>query len=110
MSRSYLKPFTSKKAISFVFLGLSCFVFNNPAHSESENKIIGHYYVATDKDYEKYVDKIQWEVTSVDEWSKFSFLDGVLMRKLEQELLRKSDVVITTAKTLFHDKLRVLNL
>lgn len=40
----------------------------------------------------------------VDEWSKFSFLDGVLMRKLEQELLQKSDVVITTAKTLFEDK------
>lgn len=70
MSRSYLKPFTSKKAISFVFLGLSCFVFNNPAYSEGDSKITGHYYVATDKSYEKYTDKIQWEVTSVAEWSK----------------------------------------
>ena len=40
----------------------------------------------------------------VDEWSKFSFLDGKLMRRLEQDLLKKSDLVITTAKTLFEDK------
>lgn len=40
----------------------------------------------------------------VDEWSKFSFLDGTLMQKLERELLQKSDIVITTATTLYADK------
>jgi len=34
-------------------------------------KIIGHYYVAKDNNFDKYDDKIQWEVTSLPEWTKF---------------------------------------
>lgn len=71
MSRIYFKPFTLKRCISFVFLGLSCFIFNNNAHSEEPAKIIGHYYVAKDTTNMKYSDEIQWEVTSLSEWSKF---------------------------------------
>ena len=40
----------------------------------------------------------------VDEWSKFSFIDGQAMRKMEIELLGKSDLVITTAEHLQKDK------
>lgn len=71
MSRKYLKPFTFKRVISFVFLGLSLSIFNNNAHSEEVEKITGHYYVAKDNTYTKYNDVIQWEVTSTGQWSKF---------------------------------------
>lgn len=71
MSRKYLKPFTFKRVISFVFLGLSLSIFNNNAHSEEVEKITGHYYVAKDSTYTKYNDVIQWEVTSTSQWSKF---------------------------------------
>jgi hypothetical protein len=71
MSRIYLKPFTFKRVISFVFLGLSLSIFNNNAYSEEVEKITGHYYVAKDSTYTKYNDVIQWEVTSTSQWSKF---------------------------------------
>ncbi|HAJ90505.1 MAG TPA: hypothetical protein DCM27_05780 [Rhodospirillaceae bacterium] len=71
MSRIYFKPFTSKRYILFIFLTLSCFIFNNNAHADNGTKIVGHYYVAKDSTNMKYDDKIQWEVTSLAEWSKF---------------------------------------
>ncbi|OQX09710.1 MAG: hypothetical protein BWK76_21840 [Desulfobulbaceae bacterium A2] len=40
----------------------------------------------------------------VDEWSKFSFMDSVAMRDMEIRLLRKADVVFTTADHLQRDK------
>jgi glycosyltransferase involved in cell wall biosynthesis len=42
----------------------------------------------------------------VDEWSKFSFMDGRSMKKMEIKLLKKADLVITSAKNLFRDKVR----
>lgn len=71
MSHVYFKPFTFKRSISFIFLGLSCFIFNNKANSEEAAKVIGHYYVANDSNKTKYTDEIQWQVTSLVEWSKF---------------------------------------
>ncbi|HSW65010.1 MAG TPA: glycosyltransferase [Dissulfurispiraceae bacterium] len=40
----------------------------------------------------------------VDEWSKFSFMDGAAMRDMEIRLILKSDVVFTTADHLYRDK------
>lgn len=40
----------------------------------------------------------------VDEWSKFSFMDGEFMRAMELELLKKADLVLTTAEHLYRDK------
>jgi glycosyltransferase involved in cell wall biosynthesis len=42
----------------------------------------------------------------VDEWSKFSFIDAPSMRDMEERLLRKADLVITTADHLYRDKIR----
>jgi len=40
----------------------------------------------------------------VDEWSAFSFLNGRLMEQMEMDLIRQSDVVITTAEKLYASK------
>lgn len=40
----------------------------------------------------------------VDQWSKFSFIHGESMEKMERRLLRRADLVITTAEHLFRDK------
>lgn len=40
----------------------------------------------------------------VDEWSQFSFLDTETVIRLENELLAKSDLVITTAQKLYDSK------
>lgn len=40
----------------------------------------------------------------VDEWSKFSFMDGKAMREFEIKLLKKADLVITSAEHLYQDK------
>jgi glycosyltransferase involved in cell wall biosynthesis len=40
----------------------------------------------------------------VDEWSKFSFIHGESMRAMEVDLLKKVDLVITTAEHLYRDK------
>jgi glycosyltransferase involved in cell wall biosynthesis len=40
----------------------------------------------------------------VDEWSAFSFLDGDLMREMEERLLAKSDLVIVSAEALYASK------
>ncbi len=71
MSRIYFKPFTFKRYISLVFLGLGCVIFNNNAYSGEISKITGHYYFAKDSSNTKYSDLIQWEVTNTTEWSKF---------------------------------------
>jgi hypothetical protein len=71
MSCIYFKPFTFKRCISYVFLGLGCFIFNNNAYAESVPKIVGHFYVAKDNTNMKYDDRVQWEVTSLSEWAKF---------------------------------------
>jgi glycosyltransferase involved in cell wall biosynthesis len=43
----------------------------------------------------------------VDEWSKFSFVNGRSMREMEMELLKKADLVITSSENLYEDKVRV---
>jgi len=43
----------------------------------------------------------------VDEWSKFSFMDGNFMQKVERQLLKKADLVITSAGNLYQDKVKV---
>ena len=40
----------------------------------------------------------------VDEWSAFSFLDGNLMRRMEERLIAQSDLVITSAEKLYASK------
>lgn len=42
----------------------------------------------------------------VDEWSKFSFVDGKAIREQEVQLLKKADLVLTSAEYLFEDKRR----
>jgi glycosyltransferase involved in cell wall biosynthesis len=42
----------------------------------------------------------------VDEWSAFSFLDGNLMREMEECLLEQSDLVIVSAEALYANKRR----
>lgn len=42
----------------------------------------------------------------VDEWSKFSFMDGELLRSMEIELMKKADLVVTTADFLYKDKIQ----
>lgn len=42
----------------------------------------------------------------VDEWSKFSFINSKSMRAMEISLLKKADVVLTSAEYLYHDKLK----
>lgn len=42
----------------------------------------------------------------VDEWSKFSFMDGELLRSMEIQLMEKADLVLTTADCLYQDKVR----
>lgn len=37
----------------------------------------------------------------VDDWSAFSFLDGKLMRQMEERLLAESDVIIVSAEALY---------
>ena len=79
MSRIYSKPFTSNCRFLIVFFLIAIIIFNNSAYSADlsqsyatdNSKIVGHYYVAKDKDYTKYTDKVQWEVTSIPEWTKF---------------------------------------
>lgn len=101
MSRIYLKPFTFKRSISFVFLGLSCFIFNNKAHSENPPQITGHYYVAKDATNMKYNDLIEWEVTSYPEWSKF--LDNLNTMPQDEEKnnpmgLRQPEIIYFSVK------------
>jgi len=40
----------------------------------------------------------------VDEWSKFSFMDGAAMREMEIRLMKEADIVFATADHLFNDK------
>jgi len=40
----------------------------------------------------------------VDEWSAFSFLNGQLMEQMETDLIKQSDVVITSAEKLYASK------
>lgn len=40
----------------------------------------------------------------VDEWSAFSFLDGQLMEQMETDLIKQSDLVITSAEKLYASK------
>jgi glycosyltransferase involved in cell wall biosynthesis len=40
----------------------------------------------------------------VDEWSAFSFLNGRLMERMETDLIKQSDVVITSAEKLYASK------
>jgi glycosyltransferase involved in cell wall biosynthesis len=40
----------------------------------------------------------------VDEWSAFSFLDGRLMEQMETDLIKQSDLVITSAEKLYASK------
>ncbi|MBL8036952.1 MAG: glycosyltransferase [Nitrospira sp.] len=40
----------------------------------------------------------------VDEWSAFSFLNAKLMADMEAEVIRQSDLVITSAETLYESK------
>jgi len=40
----------------------------------------------------------------VDEWSAFSFLDGKLMREMEERLIAQSDLVIASAEALYASK------
>jgi glycosyltransferase involved in cell wall biosynthesis len=40
----------------------------------------------------------------VDEWSAFSFLDGKLMREMEERLLAQSNLVIVSAEALYTNK------
>ena len=40
----------------------------------------------------------------VDEWSAFSFLNGRLMEQMEADLIKQSDVVITSAEKLYASK------
>jgi glycosyltransferase involved in cell wall biosynthesis len=40
----------------------------------------------------------------VDEWSAFSFLDGKLMREMEERLIAQSDLVIASAEALYTSK------
>jgi len=42
----------------------------------------------------------------VDEWSQFSFMDGRSMRDMERRILNKADLVITSARHLYNDKIR----
>ena len=43
----------------------------------------------------------------VDEWSAFSFLDGKLMREMEERLLAQSNLVIVSAEALYASKSRL---
>ena len=43
----------------------------------------------------------------VDEWSAFTFLNGKLMEQMEGDLIRRSDVVITSAEKLYESKRRL---
>lgn len=45
----------------------------------------------------------------VDEWSEFSFIDKDTMKDMEIRLLKKSDLVITTADTLYKEKSKYNN-
>jgi glycosyltransferase involved in cell wall biosynthesis len=40
----------------------------------------------------------------VDEWSKFSFMDGKSMRFMEENLMKRADLVITSASHLYENK------
>jgi glycosyltransferase involved in cell wall biosynthesis len=40
----------------------------------------------------------------VDEWSAFSFLNGELMRRMEESLIEQSDLVVTSAEKLYANK------
>jgi len=40
----------------------------------------------------------------VDEWSAFSFLDGKLMREMEEDLIAQSDLVLVSAEALYASK------
>jgi hypothetical protein len=40
----------------------------------------------------------------VDEWSEFSFIDKSAIRDMERRLIQQSDLVLTTAEKLYHDK------
>jgi hypothetical protein len=71
MSRQYFKPFTHKKHFFAVFLALLGFVFSNHAFAIEDPKITGRLYVAKKDEPGKYSEKIQWQITSVGEWSKF---------------------------------------
>ncbi len=42
----------------------------------------------------------------VDEWSQFSFMDGPAMKRMEIDLLRKSDLVVTSSEKLYRDKIQ----
>lgn len=42
----------------------------------------------------------------VDEWSKFSFIDGEAMRSMETRLLELADVVFVTSDRLYRDKVQ----
>jgi glycosyltransferase involved in cell wall biosynthesis len=39
-----------------------------------------------------------------DEWSRFSYVNGARIAQMEEELCRRSDVVFTTARTLWNSK------
>ncbi len=40
----------------------------------------------------------------VDEWSEFTFLNGTLMKEMEESLISQSDIVITSAEKLYESK------
>ncbi len=42
----------------------------------------------------------------VDEWSKFSFMDGNSLRQMEIDLMKKADIVFVTADHLLKDKIQ----
>lgn len=43
----------------------------------------------------------------VDEWSKFSFVNGQTIKEMEIKLLKKANIVITSADHLYRDKLKL---
>lgn len=71
MSRIYCKAFTCNWLFSIIFFLFFVIIFNNSAIAAENTRIIGHYYVAKDQSFTKYEDKVQWEVTSIPEWTKF---------------------------------------
>ena len=71
MSCIFFNPFTSKNSFALITWLTGALFFLNMSAQANDMKITGHYYVANDKTFEKYTDKIQWEITNISEWSKF---------------------------------------
>lgn len=78
----FLIPFTFKRYLNLVFIGLAILSLGWQTANAKDMEITGHYYVANNDSYTKYTDKIQWKVTNIPEWSKFL----VNLKKMPKDL------------------------